>query len=55
MTANTKKALTGVGALFVLFYVFTQPAQSADAARDGFGVLEDGGNNLVTFFEELTG
>lgn len=54
MTANTKKALTGVGVAFALFYVLTQPSGSADVTRDGLGQLENGGDQLVTFMEELT-
>lgn len=53
MSANAKKYLMWVALAFLAFYLFTQPAQSAGLVRSGFGLLQQGADSVVTFFESL--
>lgn len=46
---RTKKLLTYVLAAFVLFYLFTRPAQAADAVNGVFAGGVTGANQLAVF------
>jgi hypothetical protein len=53
MSANVKKILVvGVIAL-VLFFLITQPHQSADAVHKVLGWLKEGADAIVTFVRSL--
>ena len=53
MSANVKKILVvGVIAL-VLFFLITQPQQSADAVHKALGWLKEGADAIVTFVRSL--
>lgn len=53
MSPNVKKVLiVGVVAL-VLFFLISQPHESADAVQQAFGWLGDGADAIVTFVRSL--
>jgi hypothetical protein len=53
MSPNAKKVLiVGVVAL-VLFFLISQPTESANAVKDFLGWLQDGAEGIITFFKEL--
>jgi hypothetical protein len=48
------KKLMGVAVVaFVLFYLFTEPKQAADAVRSGVVLLGDGFDAVVAFLSAL--
>jgi hypothetical protein len=40
--------------VFALFYLFTRPADAADAVKSAFGAVGNGLDAVVTFFTSLT-
>lgn len=50
---KTKKVLTYLAVAFVVFYLFTQPANAAAAVRGVFGAVTTGAESLSTFFTSL--
>ncbi|WP_165900428.1 hypothetical protein [Microbispora triticiradicis] len=50
---NLKKVLTYVAVAFVIFYLFTQPANAATAVRNLFGGITTGAERLSAFFTSL--
>ncbi|MEW9531461.1 hypothetical protein [Microbispora sp. NPDC049125] len=50
---NTKKVLTYLVVAFVIFYLFTQPANAANAVKSVFGGVTTGAERLAAFFTSL--
>ncbi|GIH68277.1 hypothetical protein Mth01_05300 [Sphaerimonospora thailandensis] len=50
---NTKKVLTYLAVAFVIFYLFTQPANAAAAVKGVFGGITTGAERLGAFFTSL--
>ncbi|MBX6382212.1 MAG: hypothetical protein IRZ07_04430 [Microbispora sp.] len=50
---NVKKVLTYVAVAFVIFYLFTRPADAAAAVRNIFGGITTGAEQLSAFFTSL--
>jgi hypothetical protein len=50
---QVKKVLTYVGVAFVVFYLFTQPAQAAAAVNGVFNGILQGANQLAVFFTNV--
>ncbi|MEV4456748.1 hypothetical protein ACWEQG_22150 [Microbispora sp. NPDC004025] len=50
---NLKKVLTYLAIAFVIFYLFTQPANAAGAVRSLFGGITTGAESLSAFFTSL--
>ncbi len=50
---NVKKVLTYVAVAFVIFYLFTQPANAAAAVKGVFGGITTGAERLGAFFTSL--
>ncbi len=50
---NLKKVLTYLAIAFVIFYLFTQPANAAGAVRNIFGGISTGAERLSAFFTSL--
>lgn len=53
MSANAKKAITWIVVAFVLWFLFTQPTQSAELVRGGVGLLQQAAESVMTFFQSL--
>ncbi|MEV0584880.1 hypothetical protein [Nonomuraea sp. NPDC050310] len=47
---QVKKIVTYVAVAFVVFYLFTRPAEAAAAVNGVFEGILDGANQLATFF-----
>jgi hypothetical protein len=50
---DAKKVITLVVVAFVLFYLITQPVQSANVVHDILGGLRDAADAIVTFIKQL--
>lgn len=50
---QVKKVLTYVLVAFVVFYLFTRPAQAAEAVNGVFSGIVTGANQLATFFSAV--
>ncbi|MDP4508415.1 hypothetical protein OHA25_45740 [Nonomuraea sp. NBC_00507] len=50
---QVKKVITYAAVAFVIFYLFTQPDQAADAVRGVFDGIVQGANQLATFFTRV--
>ncbi|WP_169944926.1 hypothetical protein [Microbispora sp. H11081] len=50
---NLKKVLTYLAVAFVIFYLFTQPANAAGAVKTLFGGLATGAERLSAFFTSV--
>jgi cell shape-determining protein MreC len=50
---DAKKAMVLVGVAFVLFYLITQPVQSANVVHDVLSWLRDAADAIVTFIKQL--
>ncbi|ETK36447.1 hypothetical protein GCM10009530_49200 [Microbispora corallina] len=50
---NVKKVLTYLVVAFVIFYLFTQPANAAAAVKSLFGGVSTGAERLSAFFTSL--
>jgi hypothetical protein len=50
-----KRIVVLLAVTFALFYLFTRPADAADAVRGAFGAVGSGLDAIVTFFTSLTG
>jgi hypothetical protein len=50
---NTKKALILAGAALVVFFLVTQPTQSADLVKSILGTLQDAAEALITFVRSV--
>ena len=50
---NVKKVLTYLAIAFVIFYLFTQPANAAGAVRNMFGGITTGAERLSAFITHL--
>lgn len=50
---DAKKAIVLVVVAFVLFYLITQPVQSANVVHDILGWLRDAADAIVTFIKQL--
>ncbi len=48
-----KKPLLLIVIAFVLFYVFTQPANAADVVKSAGGAIEDAFNVVIEFLSAL--
>lgn len=48
-----QKVLTYLAIAFVVFYLFTQPANAADAVKNLFGGIGTGAERLSAFFTSL--
>lgn len=53
MSPNIKKTLIIGGVALVLFFLISQPEQSAAAVQQAFGWLQDGAQSIVTFVRSL--
>lgn len=53
MSPNIKKVLIVGGVALVLFFLISQPEQSADAVQQAFGWLQDGAQSIVTFVRRV--
>ena len=53
MSPGAKKFLVAVLGLFLLFFVITQPQQSAAIVRDLLSMLQSGAESLATFLRSL--
>lgn len=53
MSPNLKKTLIIGGVALVLFFLISQPHQSADAVQEAFGWLREGAEAIVTFVRSL--
>lgn len=49
-----KKAILTLVVIFVAFYLFSRPEDSADAVRNAFEAVGTGVGSLVTFFNSLS-
>ncbi|MEV0237540.1 hypothetical protein [Nonomuraea sp. NPDC050786] len=52
---RTKKVITYVAIAFAIFYLFTRPAQAADAVGGVFDGVMHGANQLAVFASSLLG
>ncbi|RZS34264.1 hypothetical protein EV193_10951 [Herbihabitans rhizosphaerae] len=50
---NAKKAIVLVVVALLLFYLITQPTQSANAVQSVLGWLQDGAEAIITFIKQL--
>ncbi|WP_214317929.1 hypothetical protein [Nonomuraea sediminis] len=50
---QVKKVLTYVLVAFVVFYLFTRPAQAANAVNGVFNGIVQGANQLAVFFTNV--
>jgi hypothetical protein len=50
---NAKKIVTLVVVALLLFYLITQPQQSANAVHSVLGWLRDGAEAIITFVKSL--
>ncbi|MFI6484434.1 hypothetical protein ACIBH1_41390 [Nonomuraea sp. NPDC050663] len=50
---QVKKIVTYVAVAFVVFYLFTRPAEAADAVNGVFSGIVTGANQLATFFTSV--
>ncbi|GAA3207945.1 MULTISPECIES: hypothetical protein [unclassified Nonomuraea] len=50
---QVKKVLTYVAVAFVVFYLFTKPAQAAAAVNGVFDGILQGANQLAVFFTNV--
>jgi hypothetical protein len=53
MSPNVKKILVVAVVALVLFFLITQPHQSADAVHNVLNWLKNGANGIVTFVRSL--
>ncbi|HJF75415.1 MAG TPA: hypothetical protein K8V63_01525 [Brevibacterium linens] len=49
-----KKAILTLVVIFVAFYLFSRPEDSAEAVRTAFAAVGTGVGSLVTFFTSLS-
>jgi type III secretory pathway component EscS len=50
---QVKKVITYVAVAFVVFYLFTRPAEAAAAVNGVFDGILQGANQLATFFSSV--
>jgi hypothetical protein len=50
---DVKKVLILAGAALVVFFLVTQPAQSADLVKSILGTLQDAAEALITFVRSV--
>ena len=50
---DAKKIMVLIVVAFVLFYLITQPVQSANAVHDVLGWLRDAADAIITFLKQL--
>jgi preprotein translocase subunit YajC len=50
---GAKKLVVALVVIFVLFFVISQPQQSADLVKNILGMLQSGAESLVTFLRSL--
>jgi hypothetical protein len=50
---NVKKVVSVAVVALLLFYLITQPSQSADAVQTVLGWLRDGAEAIITFVSDL--
>lgn len=50
---NTKKIVLVIGVALLLFYIVTQPAQSANIVNTVLGALKDAAQALIEFVQSL--
>ncbi|GGM63747.1 hypothetical protein GCM10010106_07150 [Thermopolyspora flexuosa] len=50
---KVKKVLTYLGIAFVIFFLYTRPAEAAEAVRGVFDGVADGANSLATFVSQV--
>ncbi|WP_327085783.1 hypothetical protein OIE66_25985 [Nonomuraea sp. NBC_01738] len=50
---QVKKVITYVAVAFVVFYLFTRPAQAAEAVNGVFDGIVNGANQLAVFFTNV--
>lgn len=53
MSATTKRVLGYLVVGFLVFYLVTSPDAAGDAVQSLFGLLEQGADAVVTFFQSL--
>ncbi|WP_171075277.1 hypothetical protein [Nonomuraea basaltis] len=51
---QVKKVITYVAVAFVVFYLFTRPAQAADAVNGVINSIFQGADQLALFFTRIT-
>lgn len=54
MTAVVKKSVFVLVVAFLVFYLVTAPAASAEAVRSGADALGTGASAILTFFRQLS-
>ncbi|MFC4532868.1 hypothetical protein [Sphaerisporangium dianthi] len=52
---QTKKVLMYLAIAFVVFYLYSRPAEAAGAVRGVFDGITTGASRLALFFSSLTG
>ncbi|MET8140238.1 hypothetical protein ABZU32_08015 [Sphaerisporangium sp. NPDC005288] len=52
---KTKKVLTYLAIAFVVFYLYSRPAEAATAVKGVFDGITTGAGQLALFFSRLTG
>lgn len=52
---NAKKLITLVAVAFVLFFLITQPTESANVVNNVLTWLKDGAQSIITFVKSLFG
>lgn len=50
---DAKKLIVGLVAVFVLFYLITEPTQSANTVHQVLGWLRDAAESLIVFIKQL--
>jgi hypothetical protein len=50
---NAKKLITLVAVVFVLFFLITQPGESANVVHNVLNWLRDGAQSIITFVKNL--
>lgn len=53
MSAKTKRSMTWIAIVLVVFFVVSQPQQSAGVVRDAVGLLQQAAQALITFLQSL--
>lgn len=51
--SKKRKVIAYTAALFVIFFLFTRPAQAADAVNGAFDGILHGADQLATFFSKV--
>lgn len=53
MSAKTKKTVSWIAIIVVVFFLISQPEESAEYVRNGVGYLEQAAQAIITFLQSL--